>query len=142
MLSLSGGVANLPDKLVYKLAYPTKGHSQEGWLFSRGFGQFGIADVVGFYSCKPEEPHGSMGPFFKSANFWSIFGDIHQQEPEERSLQCIALATEGQALLNLSKDGGTPSPVELLETILHAIIGELYSFCTSLPFTFMDLRSL
>lgn len=124
MLSLSEGVADLPDKLVYKVAYPIKGHSQEGQLFSRVWGQFGVADVVGFYNCKPEEPHGTTGPFFKSANFWSILDDKHCQEPEERGMQCTALSTKGQPLLDLgNKDGGTPLPGELLETILHAIIG-------------------
>ena len=141
MLSLSEGVANLPDKLVYKLAYPTKGHSQEGWLFSRGFGQFGIADVIGFYSCKLEEPHGSTRPFFKSAKFWSILDDNHHQEPEERGLQCIALTTEGKALLDLcNKDGGTSSPAELLETILHAIIGKLNFFLHFTSFHFHEFK--
>jgi hypothetical protein len=43
---------------------------------------------------------------------------------EERGLQCIALAGEGKALADLSDtDEGPPSPGELLETVLHAIIG-------------------
>ena len=46
-------------------------------------------------------------------------------EPEERGLQCIALSGEGKALVDLdNSDGGKPSPGELLESILHAIIGK------------------
>ena len=101
---------------------------------TKALNQFGIADVLGFHCCGPEEPHGSTKLFFKSAIFWSIFEDkqageqSHPEghyEPEERGLQCIALSSGGQSLLDLSnEDGGTLSPGVLLETILHAIIGE------------------
>jgi hypothetical protein len=125
----------LPDKLVYKLTYPIKGHSQEGPLFSRFFGQFGIGNVLGFHSCGPEEPHGSTQPFFRNAVFWSIIQDKQEgvhYKPEERGLQCIALSAEGKALLDLNNEnGGIPSPAELLETILHAIIGKQYSLCVT-----------
>jgi hypothetical protein len=145
MLSFSKGITHIPDRLVYKQTYPIKGHSQEGPLFSQFIGQFGIADVIGYYCCGPEEPHGSTGPFLVDAEIWDPFEDQideeaneqdlfeggltprqqSRHEPKERGLQCVALSTEGQALLNLcNKIGGTPSPGELLETILHAIIGE------------------
>ena len=142
MLSLSKGVTHIPDRLAYKQTYPIKEHSQEGPLFSQLIGQFGIADVIGYYSCGPEEPHGSTGPFLVDAEIWDPFVDQideetneqdlfeggltpRRHEPKERGLQCIALSTEGQALLDHRiENGGTPSPGELLETILHAIIGE------------------
>ena len=115
----------MPNKLVYKLAYPIKGRSQEGALLSRVSGQFGVADIIGFYSCKPEEPHGSTKSLSKNAKFWSIYEHGHHSEPEDRGLQCTAFSKEGQALLDLGNtDGGCPSPGELLETILHAIIGK------------------
>jgi hypothetical protein len=38
------------------------------------------------------------------------------------------MSSEGQSLTNLTFEGGIPSPGDLLETILHAIIGELYLF--------------
>jgi hypothetical protein len=139
MLSHSEGVLidDLPNRLVYKMSYPIKGQSQEGLLLSRGFKQFGIANVLGFHSCGPEDPHGSTEPFFKSAIFWNIFEDSCPEgghyKPEERGLQCLALSSEGQSLLDLSnEEGGTPSPGELLETILHAIIGEYVSLCIPL----------
>jgi hypothetical protein len=34
------------------------------------------------------------------------------------------LKREGKDLIDLHTDGGTPSPGELLESILHAIIGK------------------
>jgi hypothetical protein len=109
------------------MTYPIKGHSQEGALFSRAFGQFGIADVVGFYSCRPNEPHGSTKSLFRNADSWSILDD-RLSEPEDRGLQCTAYfeeGAEGQALLDLNnRNGGIPSPGEVLETILHAIIGK------------------
>ena len=66
------------------------------------------------------------------AEFWRVFGqqglaEGRRYEPEEslRGLQCIVLSGEGKALVDLhNKDGGTPSPGELLESILHAIIGK------------------
>ena len=126
---------------MYKQNYPIKGHSQEGPLFSQLVGQFGIADVIGYYICGTEEPHGSTGPFLVNAEVWDVFNswidkgtnkrDLPEGRPrrhcehEERGLQCIALSTEGQALVDLRDEyGGTPSPGDLLETILHAIIGE------------------
>jgi hypothetical protein len=47
-------------------------------------------------------------------------------EPEMRSQQCIALSSGGRSLLDLKEKGEIPSPCELLDTILHAIIGEYY----------------
>jgi hypothetical protein len=115
---------DMPNKLIYKLAYPIKGRSHEGALLSRVSGRFGVADIIGFYSCEPEEPHGSTKSLSKNAIFWSIYEHGHHSEPEDRGLECIAFSEEGQALLDLSTDGGCPSPSELLETILHAIIGK------------------
>ena len=79
------------------------------------------------------------------AEFWNIFEqndypESRLHEPEERGLQCIALSGEGKALIDLrDADGGTPSPGELLETILHAIIGKWCPPCTSLLLKFADL---
>ena len=131
-LTLSKGVAHLPDEFTYKLIYPVKGHSQEGPLFAQFYGQFGIADVIGYHHCGPKDPHGSTRRLLNAdgAEFWRVFGqqDVPEgkhHEPEERGLQCIALSGKGKALLDpQDPDGGTPSPGELLETILHAIIGK------------------
>ena len=136
-LTLSG-VDQLPERLTYKQAYQIKGVSQEGPLFSQFYGQFGIADVIGYHECGPEDPHGSMRRLSIDAEFWDIFGkqDLPAGEshgPEERVLTCIALDGEGMALVDLRNEaGGTPSPSELLESILHAIIGKWCSFCASL----------
>ena len=126
-LTLAKGMNSLPDKIVYKMSYPIERRAQEGVLFSEFVGQFGIVDVVGFYVCGPEEPHGSIEHLFRNANFWNICND-EAREPEERRQQCIAMSSKGQSLTNLTFEGGIPSPGDLLETILHAIIGELYLF--------------
>jgi hypothetical protein len=113
--------------MAYKQTYQVKGHSQEGPLFSRFNGQFGLADVIGYYDCGAGDPHGSTERLLKGAEFWTLFEqpEDRSHEPEERGLQCIALAGEGKALVDLHiADGGTPSPSELLESILHAIIGK------------------
>jgi hypothetical protein len=124
----SKGVTALPNKVVVKLTYPIKGHSQEGPLFSQFFGQFGIGDVLGFYNCSSEEPHGSTSLFSKNAQYWNILDNKEQEDhhgPEERGLQCLVLSAEGQSLIDLNnKVNGIPSPADLLETILHAIIGK------------------
>ena len=129
MLTLSG-VDHLPDKLIYKQTYQVKGHSQEGPLFSQFYGQFGIADIVGYHDCGIEDPHCSKKRLLNDAEFWSVFGQLdllegRRHEPEERRLQCIAHSGEGKALVDIhNTDGGTPSPCELLESILHGIIGK------------------
>ena len=147
MLTLSG-VDHLPDELTYKQTYQIKGNSQEGPLFSQFNGQFGIADVIGYYDCEPEDPHGSTRHLLNDAEFWRVFEQQDLPEgrrhgPEERGLQCIVLSGEGKALVDLhNTDGGTPSPGELLESILHAIIGEWFSLCASLFTHVRQSRSL
>jgi len=125
MLTLSG-VDHLPDKLTYKQSYQIKGHSHEGPLFSQFTGQFGIADVLGYHECGTEDPHGSTMRFLNGAKFWDVFGKEDRcHEPEDRGLHCIVLSGEGKALVDLDNpDEGAPSPGELLESILHAIIGK------------------
>jgi hypothetical protein len=154
---LSKGITQIPDRLTYKQIYPIKGRSLEGALFSQFIGQFGIADVIGYYNCGPEEPHGSTGPFLVDAEIWDPFEDQIDEEaseqdvseggptpqrlePEERGLQCIALAGDGRSLVDLhDTDGGTPFPGELLESILHAIIGKWGPFRALFPLMFAGL---
>jgi len=129
MLTLSG-VDHLPDRITYKQTYRTKRHSQECPLFSQFYGQFGIADVIGYHVCGPKDPHGSTRHLLNNPEVWNGFGrqdlpEGRRHGPGERGLQCIALSGEGKSLVDRhNEDGGTPSPGELLETILHAIIGK------------------
>jgi len=129
---LANGINSLPDQITYKVSYPVEGRSQEGPLFSKFVGQFGIADVVGYHICGPNEPHGSTRRLFRGAEFWSVLGG-EGSEPEERSQHCIAMSSRGRDLLDLREEqGGIPSPGELLEALLHAIIGKSYFFCVRL----------
>ena len=130
MLTLTLGP--LPDKIVYKQTYQIKGHPNEGQLLATFNGHFGIEDVIGYHVCGTDDPHGSTSPLVKSAKYWDIFdktddsasGD-RSEGPEERVLQCIAMSGEGKAFIDVGNpDGGIPSPIELLESVLHAIIGK------------------
>jgi hypothetical protein len=125
-LTLANNAVHLPDRITYKVSYPIEARAQEGQLLSRFVGHFGIADVVGFHVCGPDEPHGSTQRIFQNAEFWNVFGGV-DREPEKRSQQCIAMSPGGRSLLDLEAEGGIPSPCELLDTILHAIIGEYRS---------------
>ncbi|KAH9170046.1 hypothetical protein EDB89DRAFT_2072346 [Lactarius sanguifluus] len=112
---LPDGMTELPEEMVYKLSYQTEGHSLEGELLSGFLGQFGIVDIVGSYVCTSED-----------ATAWTLWlnGASHN-----KYLHCTAMALEGLPLLYTSDiEAGIPSPAELLETILHAMIGHYNLF--------------
>ncbi len=123
-LMLAGGVTQLPDRIVYKLSYQTEGHTFEGPLFSGFLGQFGIVDVVGFQLCAPEEPFGNTEYLIRNGSLWNFTQGV-TGTPEKRRLHCTAMSFECLPLLDTSdKEAGIPTPTELLETILHAMIGK------------------
>ena len=126
VLKLSKG-NSIPDKFTYKQSYQLQRHSQEGPLLAQFNGKFGIADVIGYYDCETEDLHGSTTRLSNAAQFWNLFSEKNPSErkPEERHLHCIGLSGEGNALIDLEdKVGGIPSPGELMEIILHGIIGK------------------
>ena len=126
VLTLSQG-RTIPDIWTYKQAYQLQENSQEGSLLAQFNGKFGIADVIGYYDCGTEDLHGSTTRLSNGAQFWNLFSEKNSRvrKPEERRLQCIGLSGEGIALIDLDdNDGGIPSPSELLESILHGIIGK------------------
>ncbi|KAH8989962.1 hypothetical protein EDB92DRAFT_809137 [Lactarius akahatsu] len=123
-------VTELPEKMVYKLSYQTEGHSPEGDLLSGSgsLGQYGIVDIVGSYICTPEhapeEPFGSTAHHVRNSTFWPLCNQSVERSPDNRYLHCTAMALEGLPLLYTSDvEAGIPSPAELLESILHAMIG-------------------
>jgi hypothetical protein len=59
-----------------------------------------------------------------------------ESENKLRSQQSIALSSGGRSLLDL-EEGGIPSPCELLDTILHAIIGEYCSHISASTHTLL-----
>ena len=67
--------------------------------------------------------------FSSGARYWNGFvpqgrGRGHGDR-RLAAVHCIALSEEGRALVGLDNtDGGMPSPGDLLESILHAIIGK------------------
>ncbi|KAH9026021.1 hypothetical protein EDB84DRAFT_1611629 [Lactarius hengduanensis] len=125
-LTLPDGVTELPEEMVYKLSYQTEGHSPEGNLLSGSLGQFGIVDIVGSYICTSEDaPFGSTAHHVRNSTFWRLSDQSVERSPDNRYLHCTAMPLEGLPLLYTSDiEAGIPSPVELLESILHAMIGE------------------
>jgi hypothetical protein len=111
--------------MVYKLSYQTEGHPSEGTLFSGFFGQFGIVDIVGFHICSPEESFGCTAHHFSNPRFLKLVDDSTDGTPEIKYLHCTAMSLEGVPLLEISdKQTGIPTPAELMETIIHSMIGE------------------
>ena len=114
----------LPDRIVYKLSSQVEGHTFEGPLFSKFFGPFGIINVVGFKMCGSDEPFGSTEYLIQNGEFWD-FKQGGSGTPEKRLLHCTVMSLECLRLLNMSNEEvGIPTPAKLLETILHAMIGE------------------
>ena len=135
-LRLTNNKVPLPDQMTYKVSYPVEARAQKGQLFSWFVGHFGIVDIVGFHVCGPDEPHGSTQRFLQDAEFWNVFGGV-DCEPGKRSQQCIAMSSGGRSLLDLEEEGGIPSPCELLDTILHTIIGEYCSHFSASTLTLL-----
>ena len=126
-LTCVDGVPQLPEKMVYKMSYQIEGHPSEGTFLSDFYGHFGVVDLVGFHVCSPEEPFGSTTHHFSNPHFLQLDGRSQGPvgTPERRRLHCTAMALEGLPLLDFSdNEAGIPKPAELLETILHSMIGE------------------
>ncbi len=122
------GVPQLPEKMVYKLSYQTEGHPSEGTLFSRFLDQFGIVDIIGFHTCS-EEFFGTTAHHFSNPRFLKLLDKSEESvvgTPEIRQLHCTVMALEGLPLLDIldSTEADIPTPAELVETILHSMIGE------------------
>jgi hypothetical protein len=117
-------VTELPEKMVYKLSYQPEGYTLEGSLLCGFFGQFGVVDVVGSHVCIQEEPFSSTAHHIKNCTFWDLSKERVEGNPVNRFLHCTALTLEGLPLLDTSDtEVGIPGPAELLESILHAMIG-------------------
>ena len=133
--------------MVYKLSYQRKGRPSEGSLFSSFRGQFGSVDIVGFHICSAEDSFGSTERHFLNAVFVPLgnddTGENRTSEPEIRYLHCTAMALEGLPLSDASDTKvNLPTPPELVETILHAIIGEYVFSSTFFRCYTVSFRSL
>ena len=115
----------LPEEMVYKLSYQRVGRPSEGDLFSDFSGQFGVVDVIGYHTCSSEESFGSTVHLFPHPRFLKLCQTSPVAPPEHRYLHCTAMGLEGLPLLDISDtEVGIPTPAELVETILHSMIGE------------------
>jgi len=123
-------LAELPENIIYKLSYQIEDHAiKAAALFSQFSGKFGIVDVVGFYTSS-QVPFATTAPHLLNSHFLKLVDDSVVGIPEIRHLHCTAMSLEGLSLHNtitsLKEAGtvvGTLTPAELLETILHAMIG-------------------
>jgi len=114
--------------MVYELSYQTEGHTSEGQLFSASRGQFGIVDVIGFHICGQEERFGNTEYLIRNGSFWDLTQG-GSGTPEKKYLHCTAMSFECLPLLDpFDKEAGIPSPADLVETILHAMIGHCNLF--------------
>ena len=122
----NGGIdqtPQLPAKIIYKLSYQKQGHPSEGDLFSGFLHQFGVVDIVGNHVCSTR-PFGSTAHLFTDPLCLKIGQQDPVASPEHRYLHCTAMGLEGLPLLDISYTDGIPTPAELLETILHSMIGK------------------
>ena len=61
-------------------------HTPRGAAETDLIGQLGIADVIGYYICGTEEPHGSTGPFLVDAEVPNVFKAQIDEEADELDL--------------------------------------------------------
>lgn len=117
-------VSQFPEEMIYKMSYQTTERPSEGDFFSRFNGHFGVVDVVGFHVCSPDDYFGSTSYHFSNASFLPFDKKSRVQVgiPEPRVLHCTAVALEGLPLLGFPD--ALPKPPELLESILHSMIGK------------------
>ncbi|KAH9037970.1 hypothetical protein EDB83DRAFT_1737424 [Lactarius deliciosus] len=74
-------------------------------------------------------PFGSTAHHVRNSTFWPLSDQSVESSPDNKYLHCTAMALEGLPLLYTSDiEAGIPSPAELLETILHAMIGHYNLF--------------
>ena len=109
------------------MSYQIKGRPSEGTFFSGLYGHFGVVDTVGFHVCSLDDHFGSTEYHFSNAISLQLDENSRFGIPEPRYIHCTAMALEGLPLLSFPDVAGVPKPPELLETILHSIIGRFPS---------------
>ena len=119
---------DVPSNLVVKDSWPLVGRNNEKAMYEAVQGLFGVPEVLTSYEVKGPDgnPHSTMRFLPARRKFWNIWTSVDypapteagtDPEPEERVQTRHLFKTEGQDLLDAR------SPHELLEAILHAMIG-------------------
>ena len=112
---------DVPSSFIVKDSWPLLIRNTEAAMYRDAQGLFGIPEVLGSYNVK-----GPNRKVYLTKNFipadsepWNLFRhkDLGNVQPEERIQSRHLFRTEGRDLLDAS------SPQELLEGILHSIIG-------------------
>ncbi|KAH9018200.1 hypothetical protein EDB83DRAFT_180246 [Lactarius deliciosus] len=126
-LTLPDGVTELPENMVYKFSYQTEGHSPEGDLLSGSLGPVrnqstSLAPTPGL---QKKHPLARRRITSGIRSFWPLSDQFVKRPPDNRFLALHPRwRFEGLPLLYTSDtEAGIPSPAELLESILHAMIG-------------------
>jgi hypothetical protein len=120
-----------PSNLVVKDSWPLVGRNNEKAMYDAARGLFGVPEVLASYQVKGFDGNSHLTKRFLPAHrkYWNIwnFGQYpaHAEaatdpEPEERVQIRHLFKTEGRDLLDAT------SPHELLEGVLHVMIGVSY----------------
>ncbi|KAJ6551584.1 hypothetical protein B0H19DRAFT_1158202 [Mycena capillaripes] len=120
------GLQNLPRILVMKDSWPlTSRCVNEGDMFRAAQGYFGLPDVRATFEVYYRTPGDHTFPASPNMKMWDIFGDTDGEghQLEQRTHMRTITTTEGSPLR------GAKGPKELLEAVLHAMIGYLNLFC-------------
>jgi hypothetical protein len=129
---------DIPSNLVVKDSWPLVGRNNEKAMYEAAQGLFGVPEVLTSYEVKGPDgnPHLTMRFLPACRKFWHIWTSVNypaptkagtDPEPEERVQTRHLFKTEGQDLLDAR------SPYELLEAILHAMIGVSSHVAVSRP---------
>ena len=116
---------DVPSNLVVKDSWPLVGRNNEKAMYEAARGRFGVPDVLASYEVKGPDGNPHLTKRFLPAprKFWNIWQYPASAEastgpePEDRVQIRHLFKTEGRDLLDAA------SPHELLEGILHAMIG-------------------
>ncbi|KAJ7083688.1 hypothetical protein B0H15DRAFT_802729 [Mycena belliarum] len=122
-----------PEKLIFKDSWPLAGrHKNEGQLFEAVKGCFGVPNVLATY---PLENHSFPVP--ENMKYWNVFGEDTSEgkppKPEKRVHMRSITDTQGLPLRSAS------GPRELVEALVHAMIGEDCSLASDLTLIRRDL---
>ena len=112
---------NIPSSFIVKDSWPLRILSSEADMYQSAQGLFGVPEIICSYIVKgPDGKEQSTIDFIPpDSTFWNVFRceDHEKAIPEDRVHSRHLFKTEGRDLLDAS------SPKELLEGILHGMIG-------------------
>ena len=142
ILNLNLHSQDIPSNLVVKDSWPLVSRNNEKAMYEAAQGLFGVPEVLASYEVKGPDRNPHLTTRFLPADrmYWNIWMPVQypgraeagtDPEPDERVQVRHLFKTEGRDLLDAI------SPHELLEGILHAMIGVSRVTVSSAPITDM-----